>query len=53
MQPGNISPVSPDEILSPREIEIASAYARGDTYQAIAERLCIAPSTVRTHLATI
>ena len=45
--------MSPDEILSPREIEIASAYAQGDTYQAIAERLCIAPSTVRTHLATI
>jgi len=45
--------MSPDEILSPREIEIASAYAQGDTYQAIAERLGIAPSTVRTHLATI
>jgi DNA-binding CsgD family transcriptional regulator/transcriptional regulator with GAF, ATPase, and Fis domain len=45
--------VSPDEILSPREIEIASAYAQGDTYQAIANRLGIAPSTVRTHLATI
>ncbi|WP_241559977.1 LuxR C-terminal-related transcriptional regulator [Solirhodobacter olei] len=43
----------PDEILSPRENEIASAYAQGDTYQAIADRLCIAPSTVRTHLATI
>ncbi len=45
--------LSPDEILSPREIEIATAYAQGDTYQAIAARLCIAPSTVRTHLATI
>jgi DNA-binding CsgD family transcriptional regulator/GAF domain-containing protein len=45
--------VSPDEILSCREIEIASAYAQGDTYQAIATRLGIAPSTVRTHLATI
>lgn len=42
-----------DEPLSPREIEIASAYAQGDTYQAIAVRLGIAPSTVRTHLATI
>lgn len=39
--------------LSPREIEIASAYAQGDTYQVIAVRLGIAPSTVRTHLATI
>lgn len=45
--------MSPDEILSPREIEIASAYAQGDTYQAISARLGIAPSTVRTHLATI
>ena len=39
--------------LSPRELEIAEDYARGATYQAIAARLCIAPSTVRTHLATI
>ena len=45
--------MSPDEVLSPREIEIASAYGQGDTYQAIAARLGIAPSTVRTHLATI
>jgi TolB-like protein/DNA-binding CsgD family transcriptional regulator len=45
--------VSTDEILSPREIEIARAYAQGDTYQGIAARLGIAPSTVRTHLATI
>ena len=43
----------PDERLSPREIEIASAYAQGDTYQMIAARRGIAPSTVRTHLATI
>jgi len=28
----------PDERLSPREIEIASAYAQGDTYQMIAAR---------------
>ncbi|MEL7282854.1 MAG: LuxR C-terminal-related transcriptional regulator, partial [Pseudomonadota bacterium] len=39
--------------LSPRELEIAQAYAGGQTYQAIADTLCIAPSTVRTHLATI
>eukprot|EP00752_Nemacystus_decipiens_P019259 g17315.t1 len=39
--------------LSAREFEIAQAYAAGDTYQLIAERLFIAPSTVRTHLATI
>lgn len=45
--------MSPDEVLRPREIEIASAYAQGDTYQAIAARLGIAPSTVRTHLASV
>ena len=42
-----------DGVLSAREIEIATDYARGATYHAIATRLCIAPSTVRTHLATI
>lgn len=45
--------MTPEETLSPREIEIANAYARGDTYQAIARWLGIAPSTVRTHLSTI
>ena len=39
--------------LSPRELQIAQSYAGGATYQKIAEKLCIAPSTVRTHLATI
>ena len=39
--------------LSPREMEIAELYAAGATYHIIAEQLCIAPSTVRTHLTTI
>lgn len=42
-----------EESLSPREQEIAKAYANGDTYHKIAGHFCIAPSTVRTHLATI
>ncbi len=42
-----------EDLLSRRELEIARAYATGDTYHRIAERLCIAPSTVRTHLAAI
>ena len=39
--------------LSQRELQIAQSYAGGETYQTIADMLCIAPSTVRTHLATI
>jgi len=39
--------------LSPRELEIAKEYAGGATYHTIASQLCLAPSTVRTHLATI
>jgi TolB-like protein/Flp pilus assembly protein TadD len=42
-----------DEPLSPREREIAEGFADGETYQQISERLHLAPSTVRTHLATI
>ncbi|MGD9295589.1 MAG: helix-turn-helix transcriptional regulator, partial [Roseobacter sp.] len=42
-----------EDQLSFREMEIARAYADGDTYHRIAARLGIAPSTVRTHLATI
>ena len=41
------------DTLSPRELEIAQAYARGASYREIAERLFIAPTTVRTHLSTI
>jgi DNA-binding CsgD family transcriptional regulator/GAF domain-containing protein len=44
----------PDEnFLSPRERQIADRYAAGCSYQEIAADLHIAPSTVRTHLATI
>jgi len=42
-----------EDHLSPREQEIARAYANGDNYRQIAERFYIAPSTVRTHLTTI
>ena len=39
--------------LSQREFQIAKDYAQGENYQQIADRLCLAPSTVRTHLAAI
>jgi len=39
--------------LSSREQQIARKYAGGATYHIIADELKIAPSTVRTHLATI
>jgi len=42
-----------DTDLSPREQQIAERYAAGCSYQQIAAELHIAPSTVRTHLATI
>jgi DNA-binding CsgD family transcriptional regulator/transcriptional regulator with GAF, ATPase, and Fis domain len=41
------------EHLSARERQIAKAYAAGQSYRQIAERLFIAPTTVRTHLGTI
>jgi len=41
------------ESLSVRERQIAEAYAAGNSYRKIAERLFIAPATVRTHLSTI
>ncbi len=37
--------------LSPRERDVATRYARGDTYAAIALALGLAPATVRNHIA--
>ena len=39
--------------LSAREREIAMLYARGQTSREIADELCISPTTVRNHVATI
>ena len=36
--------------LSPRELEVAQRYARGDTYAVIARERGVAPSTVRNQL---
>lgn len=39
--------------LSSREREIAMLYAKGQTSKEIADELCISPTTVRNHVATI
>ena len=39
--------------LSSREHMVAERYASGDTYRQIAEALCIAPATVRSHITSI
>jgi len=41
------------DALSPRELEIAQAYAEGASYREIAEQLFVAPTTIRTHLRNI
>ena len=46
-------PAPTGEPLSARELEIAEAFSAGESYHQIAGRLCIAPSTVRTHLTTV
>lgn len=47
------NPQSQSETLSTREQEIAEAFSGGESYNQIADRLCIAPATVRTHLSTV
>lgn len=42
-----------EETLTRREEEVARAYAEGLTHKEIAEQLCVAPATVRTHLNSI
>lgn len=46
-------PIADLAALSPRERAIAESYARGLTHREIGDALCIAPTTVRTHLANI
>ncbi|MFT5113088.1 MAG: DNA-binding CsgD family transcriptional regulator/TolB-like protein/Tfp pilus assembly protein PilF [Parasphingorhabdus sp.] len=41
------------ESLSNRELEVAAAYAKGQSYKEIARSLSISPTTVRTHLRTV
>jgi len=39
--------------LSPREAEVAAAYADGQSYKEIARALGLSPTTVRTHLRSV
>lgn len=41
------------ETLSKREMEVALAYASGESYKEIARSLGLSPTTVRTHLRTV
>ncbi len=41
------------DALSKRELEVASAYASGDSYKEIARALGLSPTTVHTHLRTV
>lgn len=43
---------SPGDALSPREWNVAEAFANGDSYKEVARRLGLAPSTVRFYLRT-
>jgi DNA-binding CsgD family transcriptional regulator len=45
--------VMQEEVLSRREIEILTAFAKGFTYQDISDAMFISPHTVRTHLKNI
>ena len=41
------------DLLTPREREVASRFAGGQTYKAIARQLAVAPATVRNQLASV
>ena len=43
---------TPDGHLTPAEIQVLTEYARGGTSTDVAERLFLAPTTVRTHTKT-
>ncbi|MCC5987328.1 MAG: helix-turn-helix transcriptional regulator [Pararhodobacter sp.] len=43
----------PPAVLSPREAEVAAAYATGQGYRDIAAALGISPHTARNHIRTI
>jgi len=44
---------SPEDVLTPRELEVLSVMAVGSTNPEIAERLVISESTVKSHVKSI
>lgn len=42
---------TPQQPLSPREMEVAMAYAHGHSYKEVAQKLGLSPTTVRSHLS--
>jgi len=46
-------PPRPETVLTPREQEVASAYAAGGDYKSVARVLALSPATVRSHLLSI
>lgn len=43
----------PDDLLSPRELEVLALLAAGHSTPAISQRLGITPGTVKSHLTSI
>ena len=48
-----LRPTRPADRLSPRELEVARALAKGGTHKSVARALCMAPSTARNHVDAI
>lgn len=48
-----LRPTRPADRLTPRELEVARALAKGGTHKSVARALCMAPSTARNHVDAI
>lgn len=48
-----VRPLNASDLLTPRQLEIARAYAEGKPHKVIAVDLGLAPATVRNHMRTV
>lgn len=48
-----VSPIAPQPVLTPREVEVLRRMAQGDTNARIARRLSVTEGTVKTHVQNI